>query len=39
LCELVEAQTLGAASPQAREAARIRKQKDRRRRKRSAPED
>jgi len=39
LCELLEVQTLGAASPQAREAARIRKQKDRRRRKRSAPGD
>ncbi|MFA6244962.1 MAG: peptide chain release factor-like protein [Candidatus Hydrogenedentales bacterium] len=35
LCELMEAKTLGAESPQAREAARIRKQKDRRRRKRA----
>lgn len=35
LCELLEARTLGEESPQAREAARIRKQKDRRRRKRA----
>ena len=35
LCELLEARTLGSDSPAAREAARIRKQKDRRRRKRT----
>lgn len=39
LCELIEAQRLGAESPAARAAARIRKQKARRRRRaRSRPE-
>ncbi len=32
LCELIEARTLGADSPEAKRAARLRKQKDRRRR-------
>ncbi len=32
LCELLEAQQMGDASPEAREQARLRKQKDRRRR-------
>lgn len=36
LCELLENQTLGADSPEAKKAARLRKQKDRRRR-RAAP--
>jgi len=37
LCELLENQTLGADSPEAKRAARLRKQKDRRRR-RAAPQ-
>ncbi|HNY87803.1 MAG TPA: peptide chain release factor-like protein [Candidatus Hydrogenedentes bacterium] len=37
LCELLENQTLGADSPEAKKAARLRKQKDRRRR-RAAPQ-
>ncbi len=36
LCELLERDRLGADSPEAREQARLRKQKDRRKRRRSA---
>ena len=37
LCELLENQTLGADSPEAKKAARLRKQKDRRRRRAAPP--
>lgn len=37
LCELLENQTLGADSPEAKRAARLRKQKDRRRRRAAPP--
>lgn len=37
LCELLENQILGADSPEARKAARLRKQKDRRRRRGAPP--
>lgn len=40
MCELLEARTLGAASPEARAREKARKQKDRRRRRvKRAPED
>lgn len=37
LCELLENQTLGADSPEAKKAARLRKQKNRRRRRAAPP--
>lgn len=37
LCELLENHTLGADSPEAKKAARLRKQKDRRRRRAAPP--
>ncbi|NLV40095.1 MAG: peptide chain release factor-like protein [Candidatus Hydrogenedentes bacterium] len=37
LCELLENQSLGADSPEAKKAARLRKQKDRRRRRAAPP--